>query len=299
MPRHSIRPLWPLRRLAHVSLVLGALNVMATGGALASLPYASADGQRIILLIGALVSGVLFVFGTMLSLRKAAARRVGFGAVAMVTLAAGLFGLLAVAVPEAPMRFILWTVVLLGYVGYATLELVRWEGRRSELPRLTLPTFISYRRDDSRDTVGRIHDHLRERFDDQQLFLDVDDQAAGEDYRVAIEKALDQAAVLLVVIGPHWVSMPNRAGRRRIDDPGDMVRAEIESALRRGTRIVPVLVEGAVMPSPTELPEPLRPLSYRNAVVVRPDPDFASDMQRLVHALAGPGDVAALAAASH
>ena len=123
---------------------------------------------------------------------------------------------------------------------------------------------------------------LRERFDDQHLFLDVDDQAAGEDYRVAIEKALDQAAVVLVVIGPRWVSMSNAAGRRRIDDPGDMVRAEIESALRHGTRIVPVLVEGAVMPRPTELPEPLRPLSYRNAVVVRPDPDFASDMERLV-----------------
>ena len=298
MPRILNRPSLPLRRLAQVSLLLGALNVLATGGALASLPYASAEGQRIILLTGALVSGALFLFGTMLSLRKAAARRVGFGAIATVTLAAGLFGLLAVAVPEAPVRFVLWTVVLLGYIGVATPELVRWEGHRSELPRLTLPTFISYRRDDSRDTVGRIHDHLRERFDDQHLFLDVDDQAAGEDYRVAIEEALDQAAVVLVVIGPHWVSISDPAGRRRIDDPGDTVRIEIESALRRGTRMVPVLVEGAVMPRPTELPEPLRPLSYRNAVVVRPDPDFASDMERLVDALAGQGEVAALAVAN-
>jgi hypothetical protein len=290
-----VRPSFPLRRVAQSSMLLGAVNVMATGGALALLPYATAAGQRILVIAGALVSGATFLFGTMLSLRAVAARRVGFAAIAVVTLAAGLFGLLAVVVPEAAPYFISWAAILLAYVGFVTVRLVQWEGHPSELPRITLPVFISYRRDDSLDTVGRIHDRLRERIDDAHVFLDVDDQSAGEDYRQAIERALDRAVVMFVVIGPHWLSMVDGAGRRRLDNPADMVRIEIESALRRGTHIIPLLVEGAVMPAAADLPESLRPMSFFNAVPVRPDPDFSADMQRLIDTLADQRDRAAAA----
>ena len=81
-----------------------------------------------------------------------------------------------------------------------------------------------------------------------------------------IETALEQSHVLLVVIGPDWVTTTNRDGERRLLDPEDMVRIEIETALRRDLRIVPVLVEEASMPRPQDLPPSLEPLCYRSAL---------------------------------
>jgi hypothetical protein len=54
--------------------------------------------------------------------------------------------------------------------------------------------------------------------------------------------------VLLAVIGPTWLTVTDERGRRRLDDPDDIVRLEIEAALAREVRVIPILVEGAVMP---------------------------------------------------
>jgi hypothetical protein len=74
----------------------------------------------------------------------------------------------------------------------------------------------------------------------------------------------------------------NAAGTRRLDDANDMVRIEIETALRRNRRVIPVLVSEARMPEPEDLPESLKELADRHAFAVRPDPDFHRDMDRLV-----------------
>ena len=142
--------------------------------------------------------------------------------------------------------------------------------------------FISYRRQDTQDVTGRIYDRLLRHLPQHDVFKDVDSIPPGEEFRAFIDDAIGQCAVLLAIIGPQWTAAKNKAGQRRLDDPNDMVRAEIESALSRGTRVIPVLVGGAAMPEPDDLPESIRPLAARHALPVRPDPDFHRDMDRLV-----------------
>ncbi|HEX6597624.1 MAG TPA: hypothetical protein VF045_11845, partial [Acidimicrobiales bacterium] len=85
-------------------------------------------------------------------------------------------------------------------------------------------------------------------------------------------------SAMLVLIGPHWLTT-DRDGRRRIDDPGDWVRREVEGGLRRPeVAVVPVLVDGAGMPAADDLPEPLKPLAERQAFMLRgDDPDAEVD----------------------
>ncbi|ATE58632.1 toll/interleukin-1 receptor domain-containing protein [Thauera sinica] len=276
-----------LRRLAQVSILFAVASLLATAVALMRLPHAVGAGQGIVVAAGMLVGALAFAFGVMISLRKPRARRMGFAVVAAAFAAAVLFGLLAAVVPESSAAFGAWTLVLLGYAAFATHRLVRWPAAVRDEPKSDLRIFISYRRDDSRETVGRIHDHLRGDFEGENLFLDVDRQAAGEDYRVVIGRALEHADAVLVVIGTRWLTLAGRDGRRRLDDEGDMVRIEIETALARRLRVIPVLVQGTAMPGENDLPPPLRPLSFLTALPVRPDPDFRPDMRRLVAALLG------------
>jgi TIR domain len=274
------------RRLAQVSIFVAMASLLATVGALIRLPHASAAGQWIVFSGGVTVSIAAFVFGLLISLRGTRARQVGFAAVAVALVIAALFGLLALVVPGSTWVFSAWTICLLAYAAFATHRLVRWP--RADVwdqPKSSLALFISYRRQDSRGTVGRIHDHLRQRFEEEHLFLDVDRQAAGEDYRIAIGRALDRADVVLAVIGTGWLTVTDREGRRRLDDPEDMVRIELETAFARQLRVIPVLIEGASMPGTADVPASLQSLCYRTAVPVRPDPDFKDDMERLVVAL--------------
>jgi hypothetical protein len=126
--------------------------------------------------------------------------------------------------------------------------------------------FVSYRREDSQHAAGRLVDHLTKTFDRDQLFLDVDAIEPGLDFvKVFLEK-LASCDVLLAVIGKHWLELKNPDGQRRLDDPRDFVRIEIEEALKRNDmRVIPVLVDGARMPKPEDLPESLRPLARRMA----------------------------------
>ncbi|MQA29419.1 MAG: TIR domain-containing protein [Luteitalea sp.] len=272
-----------LRRLAQLSILLAVASLLATAGALILLSNAAAAGQWIVIAGGASVSASAFAFGVMISLRKTRARQTGFVVVAIAFLTAGLFALLAYVVPEAAWIFGAWTIGLLAYAALATHRLVRWPtGGVWDQPQSRLALFISYRRQDSRETVGRIHDHLRQAFEEKHLFLDADSQTAGEDYRIVIGRALERADVVLAVIGTRWLTVTDREDRRRLDDAEDMVRIELETALERNLLVIPVLIEGASMPGPAEVPPSIRPLCYRTAVPVRPDPDFKNDIERLV-----------------
>jgi hypothetical protein len=144
--------------------------------------------------------------------------------------------------------------------------------------------FISYRREESGHVAGRLSDRLIDRFGPKQVFIDVEAIEPGADFGEVIERAVGGCAVLLAVIGPSWLRAADERGGRRLDDADDMVRLEIAAALARGVRVIPVLVEGAVMPRRDELPEDLAPLTRRNALRVRHE-SFRDDAQRLVRAI--------------
>jgi len=145
--------------------------------------------------------------------------------------------------------------------------------------------FISYRRDDASDVTGRIADVLKRKFGEDVLFKDVDSIPPGADFRRVIADAVGRCDVLLAIIGDDWLDAREEAGGRRIDDPNDFVHIEIRAALERDISVIPVLVERTNMPQDKDLPEPLRPLVFRNAISVRADPDFHNDMERLCRAL--------------
>jgi uncharacterized membrane protein YhaH (DUF805 family) len=126
--------------------------------------------------------------------------------------------------------------------------------------------FISYRRGDSQGATGRLFDRLLQHFDHTEVFMDVDDIEPGVDFVQALDEQVANCTAFIAVIGPDWLTARDHADRRRLDDPNDYVRLEIESALKRDIRVIPVLVDGARMPRSEELPESLRPLARRQAM---------------------------------
>src|SRR6478735_2895084 len=129
--------------------------------------------------------------------------------------------------------------------------------------------FINYRREDSIGTAGRLHDRLAHTFGRNNLFMDVDHIPAGVDFVEYLNSQVAACHVFLAVIGPNWLDAKDELGRRRFDNPNDYVTIEIAAALRRGIRVIPVLVEGARMPKASELPHSLKPLARRQPFEVR------------------------------
>lgn len=148
-----------------------------------------------------------------------------------------------------------------------------------------LGIFISYRRQDAQSAAGRLADHIKENLPGVPLFRDVETIEPGVDFVEAINRALQSCGVLLAVIGPQWVTLTDSAGRRRLDNPHDYTRLEIITALqRKDVRVIPVLVEGAQMPEPDDLPEDLQGLCRRNAIELT-DKRWNFDVLQLIEAL--------------
>jgi TIR domain len=143
---------------------------------------------------------------------------------------------------------------------------------------------ISYRRDDSAAITGRIFDRLIARYGADSVFRDVDNIPIGVDFREHINSILAQTDITLVVVGKRWFGpLPRR--RRRIDDPADPVRVEVEAALRNGMPVVPLLVEGGAMPKVDQLPDSLSEFVYRNGLVIDSGRDFDQHIERLIRNL--------------
>jgi formylglycine-generating enzyme required for sulfatase activity len=137
--------------------------------------------------------------------------------------------------------------------------------------------FISYRRADSQDTTDRIHDYMVAHFGDDSVFQDVDSIPFGVDFRQHLSNEINQCDVVLVIIGADWA----RLMQERAREVNDFVRVEVESALKLNKLVIPVLVRGAQMPAPDDLPENVQALCWLNAAKVRPNPDFRHDCQTL------------------
>lgn len=125
--------------------------------------------------------------------------------------------------------------------------------------------FVSYRRQDASGEAGRLVDHLQEVFGDSSVFLDVETIEAGLDFVQAINKALNSCKVLIAMIGPHWANIKDPEGNPRLFKEDDFIRIEIAAALERDIRVIPVLVNGASMPTTDQLPENLQALTRRHA----------------------------------
>jgi hypothetical protein len=142
---------------------------------------------------------------------------------------------------------------------------------------------ISYRRSDSSAITGRIFDRLVAHYGRDQVFMDIDNIPFGTDFRTHIQSVLQQADLLIVVIGPRWLGV-DAGGAARMAQEDDPVRAEVEMALTRDLPLIPVLVDGAKMPEASALPASFKDFAFRNAAEVATGRDFHPHVDRLIAA---------------
>ena len=113
--------------------------------------------------------------------------------------------------------------------------------------------FISYRRSESAWAARALFERLRQELGDR-VFIDP-------------EGDLEGCAVMLAVIGPTWLGEI----RPWLDDDGepDRVRSELVRALQRGIPVLPVQVDGAVLPHRDALPQDLKNLCLRDGMALQ------------------------------
>lgn len=144
--------------------------------------------------------------------------------------------------------------------------------------------FMSYRREESAYPANWLYTLLSEHFGDGQVFMDVDDIEPGANFVDVINDAVGSCEVMLAMIGDRWLTVTDADGSRRIDDSVDFVRLEIEAALARNIRVIPILVSGAKMPRQRDLPSSINALAYRQALELTAH-RFKPDLARLLKAL--------------
>jgi hypothetical protein len=148
----------------------------------------------------------------------------------------------------------------------------------------TRAIFISYRRADAEGETGHLFEDLTRAFGDDSVFMDVAGIKPGADFRKVIEHNIEGCGVLLAVVGPEWATITDKAGARRIDNPGDSVRVEIAAAFARGVTIIPVMVRGAHMPHPDILPDDISQFSFCNSFEIN-HARWKTDVALLIDAL--------------
>lgn len=154
------------------------------------------------------------------------------------------------------------------------------------MDRLDMKIFVSYRRADSKYVVDRIRDRLIAVYGDDAVFRDIESIPLGQNFSNVLEEATATCNVMLVVMGPQWAGITDAQGNKRLFDPADFTRIEVETGLaHEEILVIPVLVMNATMPAANDIPESLHALLFRNAISVRNDPDFTPDMQRLVQGI--------------
>ena len=126
--------------------------------------------------------------------------------------------------------------------------------------------FLSYRREDAGPYARLLQRELIERFPDARVFMDLDSIEGGVDFGEVIEEAVASCAVLVALIGRQWATLTDEEGARRLDNPDDFVRFEVKTAVERGVRVVPVLIDGARPLRRQELPAELQKLARLNAL---------------------------------
>jgi len=150
---------------------------------------------------------------------------------------------------------------------------------------MTIQIFISYRREDTGYAAKFLHERLAQEFGRDLVFIDVDAIAPGKDFEAELQDAISRCNVFLALIGSRWLEARDKSGMRRLDDPADLVRNEIATALSLGVRsIVPVLFDGTPIPERASLPQEIRELLLRQSMTVR-QTHLENDIDQLIAAL--------------
>jgi hypothetical protein len=142
--------------------------------------------------------------------------------------------------------------------------------------------FMSYRKADSRWATGRVYEYLRHTFNGN-IFFDFDSIKPGFKWQEAIRRALDECAVMLVVIGPEWETISN-GPMLRIFEPNDWVAREVRTALSRKVPIIPIYIDRPQPPNPVKLPLRLRSLAQFQGLFLESE-DFFPKMNVLTDSI--------------
>lgn len=129
--------------------------------------------------------------------------------------------------------------------------------------------FINYRRQDSQGTTFALREKLLKYFDDKEVFMDIEGLDAGEDFVDGLARTVSLADVMIVMIGRQWLDIRDSEGNKRLFKDDDFVRIEIASAISQGKKILPVLLDGTLMPDAADLPDDMKDLARRNAMELR------------------------------
>lgn len=174
------------------------------------------------------------------------------------------------------------TVQFLDMVAGAPLEhIVRKHLNKVRAKQSAFEIFINYRREDSEYATDRIYERLCTICDSKRIFLDVHSIPKGREFPDYLLHNIKYSKVFLSVMGRNWLAKDGENSASRLLDPSDYVRTEIEAALKEGVLVVPLVLNGAQLPQPEELPESLRPLVRRNAAFIKRE-SFHSDIAHLV-----------------
>lgn len=141
--------------------------------------------------------------------------------------------------------------------------------------------FICYRRQETSWHAGWLSERMNTYFGDGSVFVDTESIEPGEDFEQAIERTLTGCEGVVVLVGKDWLHLKDPDGKLRLDDTNDYVRREIATALAKGIRVIPVLVDHASMPKRDQLPDDLKTFATRNAVSTNAD-RFIHDTDRLM-----------------
>ena len=155
----------------------------------------------------------------------------------------------------------------------------------AELGDRTEKIFLSYRHMENTGMIDTIYKSLTDTFTEALVFRDQESIPLGTNFKTYLDNVIRQCRVVVVIVGPQWLLHTDSSGRRRIDNPNDFVRVEVQSALQRDIPIIPVFIDGAIMPTIDELPTALQELVYLNGLPVRSGVDAANDINRLITAV--------------
>lgn len=147
--------------------------------------------------------------------------------------------------------------------------------------------FISYRREDEGPATRFLKSELDRLFGTEQIFMDTDDIRAGMEWEKTLRQKINEATVLICVIGKNWMSLKDQYHRRRIDASNDWVRQEIELSMSRNIKIIPLLM-GVDLPVEEALPETIKSLGKYQSLSLSAT-NWRIDIQALLKELINSG----------
>jgi hypothetical protein len=150
----------------------------------------------------------------------------------------------------------------------------------------TTTVFINYRKAESSGWAHLLYDRLAAEFGADNVFLDQVTLQPGMKWLEDIRRRSAGCAAFVALIGSDWASTMTK---RAESGEEDLVRSEIEAALRKGSsvqEVIPALVDGALIPREEDLRYlgSIHPLLKRQQLDLRPS-HWDADVEILIERL--------------